>query len=104
MKTQTHTFKNSYSAWRWTCDIQKDINVWQREAAYETKGLDYKIDLKHSKKRHPAFTQSKAKQFALWDEGKCITAINLPLFRDQVCRGGARGQPLQREGAHGEAN
>lgn len=75
MKTTHYSFKNGYDKYRRTCDIQKSIKVFDHEANIETKGLDYMIETKHTKKRHPGYSTGKAKQHALWDEGKLTTKL-----------------------------
>ena len=78
-KTQCHSFKNSYASYRRTCDIQKNIKVFDEQADHETKGLDYEVKVTQTKKRFPAFSSSKAQQHALWDEGKSREAIRFLL-------------------------
>ena len=72
-KTRGHSFANNYSKYQRTCDIQKDIKVFNSNADYDQRGVaSYNIEsgLNATKKRNPSFSQSKSKQHHLWDQGK----------------------------------
>lgn len=73
MKTTQYSFRNGYDKYRRTCDIQQNIKIYNEHADGETKGLDYEVNTKQTKKRHPGYSTGKAKQHALWDEGKNLT-------------------------------
>ena len=69
-KTRVHSFSNNYSKYQRTCDIQKDIKVFNQNADQDTRGVaSYDIDrgLTATKKRNPSFSQSKSKQHQLFD-------------------------------------
>ena len=61
IKTTATSFKNSYNSYRRTCDIQTGIKVYHNDNDTDTKGLDYDVNLTQTKRRFPAFSQSKAK-------------------------------------------
>ena len=72
-KTRAATFKSGYDKYQRTCDIQKNIKVFNGNADKDARGVaSYNIDkgLTATKKRVPSFSQSKAKQFTLWEKGK----------------------------------
>lgn len=73
MKTTQYSFRSGYDKYRRTCDIQQNIKIYNEHADVETKGLDYEVNTKQTKKRHPGYSTGKAKQHALWDEGKNLT-------------------------------
>ena len=72
-KTRGHTFKNNYSKYNRVCDIQKDIKIYNSSVDEDQRGVasyDVERGIIATKKRVPGFTQSKAKQFVLWEKGK----------------------------------
>lgn len=64
---QPCTFGHSFQNYRRTCDIQGDIKVYDFSANYSN-GAQYYPDVGIAKKQAPLFSQSKAKQFALWEQ------------------------------------
>lgn len=59
-------FGHSYESYRRTCDIQKGVKVFDY-AAEKTNAAQYYPNMVHAKKQVPGFSQSKAKQFTLWE-------------------------------------
>ena len=61
------TFGNSFSNYRRTCDVQKDIKVYDFAADKQNgEQLNPSIDI--TKRKWPGFSQGKARQFTLWDK------------------------------------
>ena len=73
LRTKAATFKNGYEKYSRTCDIQSDIKIFNAQADSKAAGIasyDIEKGLFATKKRNPAYSQSRAKQFVLWDAGK----------------------------------
>ena len=80
LRSRAATFANSYDKYNRTCDIQKDIKVFNMNADSNARGVasyDVERGLKATKKRVPGYSQSKAKQFTLWEKGKSRPLANL---------------------------
>ena len=78
-KTRAATFKNNYGKYGHTCDIQKDIQIFQRNADQDQRGVaSYDIDagMTATKKKNPVYSQSKAKQFELWTKGRYLSVVS----------------------------
>ena len=72
-KSRAATFKSGYEKYSRTCDIQKNIKVYNDQADSNARGVasyDVERGLNATKKRVPGYSQSKAKQFTLWEKGK----------------------------------
>ena len=75
LKTKAATFKNNYSRYSRTCDIQRGIKVYNAHAEGNVRGVgSYETDngVSATKKRAAAFSQAKARQFTLWEKGKSL--------------------------------
>ena len=59
-------FGHGYDSYRRTCDIQPGIKVFDF-AANQSNAAPYKPDVEATKRRFPGYSQSKAKQFTLWE-------------------------------------
>ena len=58
-KTRGHTFKNNYNKYARTCDIQKNIKVFNSNADQDQRGIasyDVERGLKATKKRVPGYS------------------------------------------------
>ena len=63
-KTRAATFKSGYDKYSRTCDIQKDVKVYNDQADTDARGVasyDVERGLIATKKRVPGYSQSKAK-------------------------------------------
>lgn len=71
LKSKAFTIKNSYAAYKKTCDIEPAIQVFNANSEDKTAGVaSYDIDrgMKAVKKQVPKYSVTKAKQFVLWEE------------------------------------
>ncbi len=89
-KTRGAAFKNGYEKYNRTCDIQKDIKVFNEAADRDERGVaSYDIDrgLRATKKQVPAFSQTKGPQFELWSKGKFFFVDRIIIFNTlDLCR------------------
>ena len=68
-----YTFPSSYDKYKHTCDTQKNIKVYEQHAEVQTTGVasyDVARGMNATKKRNPAHSSTRAKQFTLWEKGK----------------------------------
>ena len=92
-KTRAATFKSGYDKYNRTCDVQKNIKVYNDQADANARGVasyDVERGLIATKKRVPGYSQSKAKQFTLWDKGKFLYSLipvltHLVSYRNITC-------------------
>lgn len=77
-------FGHSYNSYRRTCDIQKGIKVFDY-AAEKTNAAGYYPNVESTKRHWPGYSQSRAKQFTLWEaEEKKSLVTPGPLSYDQT--------------------
>ena len=69
-------FGHTYESYRKTADFEPGLKVFNH-TANKTNAGDYFPEVTQNKKRVPAFSQSKAKQFVLWEE-ECKKAERTP--------------------------
>jgi len=60
-------FGHSYNHYRRTCDIERGVKVYDY-AADKSNTDQYCPNVNYAKRRWPAFSQGKAKQFTLWEK------------------------------------
>ena len=92
-KTVSYTFKNGYDKYKHTCDIQRNIKVYEHHAEGLSQGVasyDVARGLTATKKRNPGYSSSRAKQFTLWEQGKSFLDLLIVLtFRIKARNGNA---------------